>query len=69
MIGTRASREAESQEPEGGFLPEAGGVSACIQVNWGRRLGRMAWPPLIQHLEPLSKHGMGHRPSHKCPFQ
>lgn len=39
MIGTRASCGFESQEPEGGFLPEAGGVSACIQVNCGAEAG------------------------------
>ena len=49
MIGTRASCGFESQEPEGGFLPEASGGSSCVQVNcWaeaGVRMGRAAPDP------------------------
>lgn len=51
MIGTRASCGFESQEPEGGFLPEAGGGSACVQVNcWAEAGVRMGRTAPIQHL-------------------
>lgn len=39
MIGTQASCGFKSQEPEGGLLPEAGGMSTCIQVNCGVEAG------------------------------